>query len=121
MLFWYGSRNAGPFDSRLNCCCAQMRATNLEGSLRMTVFWFLLRAMGIRAVARYAFLVRVQKCRSIRLASELLLRANARNEFGRLAQDDSVLVFAESYGDTSGGSICFFGTGPEMQVHSTRV
>jgi hypothetical protein len=31
-------RNAGPFDSRLICCCAQMQRNDSESSLRMTVF-----------------------------------------------------------------------------------
>ena len=43
----------------------------------------------------------VEKCRSIRLAAEFVVAPMRRNEFGRLAQDDSSFSFVKRGGDAS--------------------
>jgi len=55
----------------IDCCAQKARATNSDASLRMTEFLFLVRVVGMRAVARCAptpesVVVRAEKCRSIR-------------------------------------------------------
>jgi hypothetical protein len=58
------------------------------------------RKAAIRSIGRWEW----RKCRSIRLASELIVaRKNARNEFGNLAQDDRVFLYPMDRGGVGKG------------------
>jgi hypothetical protein len=68
----------------MDCCAQRRRATNLEGPLRMTEFSF---------PRRLAVEMEEMQVRSTRGWGGLLGAKAARNEIGRLAQDDRGLVF----------------------------